>query len=99
MVCSNRYAKVMRWLAVPLLLIMAACDKSSSTSKSSASANKSARSSAARHISDGAVQSWHGVSFDIPKGWRAQLQQDTLLLLPADANASGMLEELCAMTA
>src|ERR1051325_4460716 len=75
------------------LLFIAACDKSTSSSGS----GKSANPSAARHIPGGSAQTWQGVSFDIPAGWRAQMQQDTLLLLPIDANASGPLEELYAL--
>ena len=55
--------------------------------------------STARRIEGGSAQAWKGIAFDIPKNWQATPKDDALLVMPAGANAAGILEEVYVMTA
>ncbi|MCC6742007.1 MAG: hypothetical protein IT452_23505 [Planctomycetia bacterium] len=81
--------------ALTLLLaavLAAGCGKDSGSSSSSP--GSSSGGSSAKRISGGQAQRFGGVTFDIPGSWKSQLNQGKLLVMPADANASGLLEEL-----
>lgn len=79
-------------LSLTLLLaaaLAAGCGKDSGSSPGSSSGGSSAK-----RISGGQEQRFGGVTFDIPGSWKSQLNEGKLLVMPGDANASGMLEEL-----
>ncbi|MCC6669610.1 MAG: hypothetical protein IT458_01000 [Planctomycetes bacterium] len=47
----------------------------------------------------GTAQRFRGVAFDLPKGWRMQDGEQGTLLVPADANPDGVLEEAYVLVA
>lgn len=82
-------------LSLLLAAVLAAgCGKDSGSSPSSS--GSSSGGSAAKRISGGQAQRFGGVTFDIPGSWKSQLTEGKLVVMPADANASGMLEEIYA---
>ena len=69
-------------------------DPATSQPGSTGGGTKDAPASKSKRIADGQAQTYKGLRFDIPKNWRANAQDESLVLLPEGANPTGQVEEL-----